>query len=75
MACYLSPSGQKGAAIMPKSPSFHSVNEEKKPAAGRVYHDNSACPPGRDIPVNERRPGSNNYRLCHDCGTLNNQGR
>jgi len=60
---------------MPKTPSFHSVNEEKKPAAGRVYHDNSACPPGRDIPANERRPGSNNYRLCHDCGTLNNQGR
>ncbi len=60
---------------MPKTPSFHSVNEDKKPAAGRVYHDNSACPPGRDIPVNERRPGSNNYRLCHDCGTLNNQGR
>jgi hypothetical protein len=60
---------------MPKTPPFYSVNEEKKPAAGRVYHDNSACPPGRDIPANERRSGTNNYRLCHDCGTLNSQSR
>jgi hypothetical protein len=59
---------------MPKTSTFYSVNEEKKPAAARVYHDNSACPPGRDIPANERRAGTNNYRLCNDCGTLNNQG-
>lgn len=60
---------------MPKTSPFYSVNEEKKPAASRVYHHNSSCPPGRDIPANERRPGTNNYRLCHDCETLNNQGR
>jgi hypothetical protein len=66
----------KGALrTMPKTPPFYSVNEEKKPAGNRVYHDNGACPPGRDIPFSERRSGTNNYRLCHDCGTLNSQGR
>ena len=39
---------------MPSTRDFHSVNEVKKPAAHRVYHDNSACPPGRDIPEHER---------------------
>jgi hypothetical protein len=42
---------------MPKASSFYSISEEKKPPAGRVYHDNSACPPGRDIPVNEPPSG------------------
>ncbi len=60
---------------MPKTPVFYSVNEEKKPPANRVHHDNSACPPGRDIPANERRQGTNNYRLCNDCKTLDDQGR
>jgi hypothetical protein len=60
---------------MPRTPPFYSANKEKKPAANRVYHDNVACPPGRDIPFSERRSGTNNYRLCHDCGTLNSQGR
>ena len=48
---------------MPKTQPFYSVNEEKKPAANRVYHDNSACPPGRDIPFSERRVGTNNRML------------
>ena len=52
---------------MPKRSTFYSVNEEKKPADKRVHHNNSACPPGRDIPANERRSGTNNYRLCDDC--------
>jgi hypothetical protein len=60
---------------MPTTSAFFSVNEEKKPPANRVHHNNSACPPGRDIPQNERRPGTNNYRLCHDCANLSNQGR
>ena len=60
---------------MPKTPPFYSVNEEKKPAANRVHHNNSACPPGRDIPNSERRSGTNNYRMCDDCGRLNTQGR
>jgi hypothetical protein len=40
------------------------------PAASRVYHDNSASPLGRDIAGNERRPGTNNYRLCQRQGPL-----
>src|SRR5260221_240997 len=55
MACYLSPSGQKGAHLMPRTSPFFSVNEDKKTADKRVHHNNSACPPGRDIPRNEPR--------------------
>jgi len=37
---------------MPRIPEFYSVNEINKPVEKRVYHDNSACAPGRDIPPN-----------------------
>lgn len=60
---------------MPFTPAFYSVNEVKKPPENRVHHNNSACPPGRDIPLYERRQGTGGYRLCHDCQQLNNQGR
>jgi hypothetical protein len=60
---------------MPSTPAFYSINEEKKPVGNRVHHNNSACVPGRDIPKNERRSGTNNYRLCHDCENLNKQGK
>lgn len=60
---------------MPAVASFYSINEAAKPPANRVHHNNSACPPGRDIPANERRNGTGNYRLCDDCIRLNNQGR
>jgi hypothetical protein len=46
---------------------FYSVNEIKKLPTSRVYHDESACPPGRDIPPVERRSGTGGYRLCEDC--------
>ena len=60
---------------MPRVQEFYSVNEAKKPPANRVHHNNSACPPGRDIPQHERRSGTGGYRLCHDCVELNRQGR
>jgi hypothetical protein len=60
---------------MPRTPEFYSINEAAKPAANRVYHNNSACPPGRDIPPSERRPGTGGYRLCMDCNERNTQGR
>jgi hypothetical protein len=56
-------------------PAFHSVNEVLKPPAHRVYHNNNACPPGRDIPLKERLAGTGSYRLCEDCNRLNAQGR
>ncbi len=59
---------------MPKVPAFYSVNEASKPASERVYHDNSACPTGREIPQNERKSGMNGYKLCGDCVKGNNQG-
>jgi len=60
---------------MTKVAEFYSVNEQKKPPANRVHHNNNACPPGRDIPTNERRPGNGGYRLCRDCERLNREGR
>jgi hypothetical protein len=58
---------------MPSTPAFHSINEYKKPEGKRVHHNNSACPPGRDIPQNERRPSTGGNRLCEDCKRLNNE--
>jgi hypothetical protein len=60
---------------MPHTADFYSINEVVKPQQNRVYHNNSACPPGRDIPPGERRAGTSGYRLCADCTRLNAQGR
>ena len=60
---------------MPQTAAFYSINEIQKPLTLRVHHNNSSCPPGRDIPTWERKPGTGNYRLCDDCINLNNQGR
>jgi hypothetical protein len=46
---------------------FHSINEVLKPVYKRVYHNNTACAPGRDVPSWERKLGTNNYRLCEVC--------
>jgi hypothetical protein len=59
---------------MPRITAFHSVNEIAKPADKRVYHDNSTCPPGRDIPREVRRPGTGGYGRCHQCRDRNEQG-
>jgi hypothetical protein len=60
---------------MPKVADFYSINEALKPALDRVYHNNSACAPGRDIPQHERRSGTNNYRLCRDRTKQTNEGK
>jgi hypothetical protein len=60
--------------VMPHVASFYSVNEAMKPGINRVYHDNSACVPGRGIPEHERRAGTGGYRLCGDCDNLNRHG-
>ncbi len=52
---------------MAKVDPFYSINEVDKPATKRVYHNDNTCPPGRDIPSWERKPGTGGYRLCEDC--------
>jgi hypothetical protein len=52
---------------MAKVPLYYSVNENLKPAHLRVYHNDSTCPSGHAIPLNERRLGTGGYRLCEDC--------
>lgn len=52
---------------MSKVVPFHSVNEFKKPPSHRVYHDNSVCAAGRDIPQHERRNGTGLFQLCGYC--------
>jgi len=60
---------------MPLTAPFYSVNEAQKAPILRVHHNNSACPPGRDIPAWERRQGTGGYRLCDDCDRLNRERR
>ena len=55
---------------MPEVPAFHSVTQARKPEAHRIYHDNSRCFPGRDIPLHERLEGDGGYRLCIECTRL-----
>jgi len=52
---------------MPLVAPFFSMNEVRKPFANRVYHDNSDCPAGRDIPHDDRMRGTGPYRPCEDC--------
>jgi hypothetical protein len=59
---------------MPAIRDFHSINELLKPLIERVYHNNEACAPGREIAVIDRREDSSAYRLCVDCEMLNTQG-
>src|SRR5581483_954995 len=56
---------------MPTVPAFYSDREASRPAAMRVYHNNSSCEFGKQIPEAERRNGTNAYELCEDCGRLN----
>jgi hypothetical protein len=59
---------------MPKVPNFYSMNELLKPVIDRVYHNNEACAPGREISATDRREDSTIYSLCGDCVLLNTQG-
>jgi hypothetical protein len=59
---------------MPTIPEFYSVEEESKPVAERVYHNNSRCPSGHSIPKRDRLAGTNGYRICDQCKGLNLQG-
>lgn len=58
---------------MPSVAAFHSINNAKKPLAERVYHNNSKCAPGRDIPGDERRTGPSGH-LCQHCRNYNAKG-
>jgi hypothetical protein len=49
---------------------FYAIDEAKKAPADRVYHNNSACRTGQDIPPGERRSGTNDYRQCDECANL-----
>jgi uncharacterized protein YehS (DUF1456 family) len=59
---------------MPSISDFHSINELLEPLVDRVYHNNEACAPGREIAAIDRREDSSIYRLCGDCKMLNTQG-
>ena len=57
-------------------PDFFSMKETNKPVEDRVFHNNGACPPGRDIKAaKEDRPGKHLYRLCKDCIQRNRDGK
>lgn len=49
---------------------YYSIREDEKPERQRIYHTNLRCPTGRRIALQDRREGTNGYRLCDDCVTL-----
>jgi hypothetical protein len=59
---------------MSKVPDFHSINELLKPLVDRVYHDNEACAPGREVSAIDRREDRSIYKLCGDCVLLDALG-
>jgi len=56
---------------MPTVSDFHSISELLKPLVDRVYHNNEACAPGREISALDRREDSSLFRLCGECQMLN----
>jgi hypothetical protein len=59
--------GREGGYSMARVSPYYSVNEAKKPTNKQVHHTDDQCRAGRDIPQNERRPGTGGYRHCEDC--------
>lgn len=55
---------------MPSVTAFYSINQTKKLVKDRVYHNNSKCAPGRDIPLRERKHGASGH-LCEHCKRYN----
>jgi len=49
---------------------FYSVNEAKRPASERRYHDNDKCGPGSEIKLEDRQVGTNGYDRSKDCQKL-----
>jgi hypothetical protein len=60
---------------MKKSPWFSSAPTHPKDKQQPVYHDNSACMEGDNIPENHKRSGTDNRPLCPQCGRLGDAGR
>ena len=38
--------------------------------AEAMYHDNDACPMGREVPVDRRVPGDGGYSRCPQCAVI-----
>lgn len=53
-------------AVAPKSSKF---------AVALVYHDNSVCMEGDNIPENDKREGTDNRLICPQCERLDAAGR
>jgi hypothetical protein len=53
---------------MPRIPAFNSKYES-------LYHDNSKCAAGAEIPSHDRFPGSSGKPLCEKCKKLDANGK
>lgn len=51
---------------MAKVPAYHSSNIDDPD----VYHDHSDCPPGSQIPRQNRVPGTGGFRRCKVCRSM-----
>jgi hypothetical protein len=60
---------------MKKAPWFSTVPIHPKDKEEPIYHDNSNCMEGDNIPEGNKRAGTDNRLLCPQCGRLDAAGR
>jgi len=58
-----------------KSSAWYSTEQDETATTAPVYHNNTACKPGKLIDKNFRRYGTDNRPLCKRCGALNDAGK
>jgi hypothetical protein len=60
---------------MKKAPWFSSAPKHRYDQEEAVYHDNSACMEGDNIPEQDNRAGTDHRPLCPQCERLDAAGR
>jgi hypothetical protein len=60
---------------MKKAPWFSNTPKHRNDKEQPIYHDNSSCMEGDNIPENDKRAGTDNRPLCPQCGRLDAAGR
>jgi hypothetical protein len=60
---------------MKKDPWHAVAAKSSRKAEEAVYHDNSSCMEGDNIPEEDKRAGTDNRILCPQCARLDAAGR
>jgi hypothetical protein len=60
---------------MKKAPWFSTVPKLRTDKEEPVYHDNSSCMEGDNIPEENKSAGTDNRQICPQCSRLDAAGR